>query len=117
MTHQSLAMRRLQSQSDRERVKDYLGGRTATTHEIRTALGMAGPYLNSLLRTLKAQGVAVSYEGAVWALTGQAPHRQERRRSGVIATADGVPRVIQLPARQLGIARDPLTAALFGPAA
>jgi hypothetical protein len=120
MTYRSRTAGSIQAQADRERVREYLQGRSATTYEMRAALGMTSAQIGNALRHMRKHGLAQSYDNAVWALTGHAPAEAaelgERRQVEYKATPDGTPRVIHVQARQLGLRRDDFLATLFGPA-
>lgn len=118
MVNQSLALRRLELLGDRERLKAWMQGRSATAPEMATALGLTVQAIHALLRTLRAQGAIDKFDETRWALTGTGPvPRRSRRTHDHVSSSDGKPRVLTVQARQLGLERDPWTAALFGPRA
>jgi hypothetical protein len=116
-TRPSLALRRQENAADRARLRDYLVGRCATIAELVHDLHMDAPHLHGLLRTLKRQRVVCKYDENTYTLTGQAPQRKPRDVKPRTAWANGIPHQTSVPAQQVGVQRDPLVAALFGPAA
>lgn len=116
LPRKSQAARRLEMKAERERVREFLVGRAATIAELAGALHMAPLHVHELLRTMKRQSVVVKYDENAYTLTGQEPQRKPRDvkpKGG--AWSDGIPRRTTVPAKQVGVERDPLVAALFGP--
>lgn len=101
---------RTRANAQRDRILALLGPGPQKTDALAHALDVSGETLRGLLRTLRETN-QVERVGGAWALTGlpAAPKKHVAPRLEVVDK-----RVRIVPARQIGVARDALVAALFG---